>query len=349
MTPLLVSAIIPAYRRPELVKRALESARQQTYPGLEIIVVEDGSEFRFVERLIMKSFVSVIIPTHNRAAMVRRAVASVLRQTYPHLECIVVDDASTDDTAQIVAEFGDGRIRYLRHERNKGASAARNTGIAQATGELIAFLDDDDEWLPAKLEKQVPLLQQAPEQVGLVYCWLDYYRDETLVREWHPTLQGYVFDRVLDAQRLGNSSTLLVRREVVETVGGFDESLPRGNDGDFIRRVCRDYEVDYVPEVLVYVFVGHTGITASGKDRYQKGIKAQLAKLNKFQDELKALPEVKSSILLKLAHFYCKKGDLKRGRLYYLEAITISPSVLRKVYKQLLATFLGHKFYNTKW
>ena len=94
----------------------------------------------------MKELVSVVIPTHNRGDLLPRAIRSVLQQTYLNLQCIVVDDASTENTAQVVYQFEDDRLVYLFHESNRGASAARNTGIAHAKGKLIAFLDDDDEW-----------------------------------------------------------------------------------------------------------------------------------------------------------------------------------------------------------
>lgn len=106
--------------------------------------------------------VSVIIPTHNRQRLVSRAVRSVLNQTYEDLECIVVDDASSDGTPQVIQTIEDERLVYLRHDRNRGASGARNTGIRAAKSSLIAFLDDDDEWLPEKLVKQVPLLKALP-------------------------------------------------------------------------------------------------------------------------------------------------------------------------------------------
>lgn len=100
-------------------------------------------------------FVSIVIPTYNRARFLGRLVRSVLNQTYKNFEVIVADDASTDDTAEIIKTFKDDRIRYIRHESNAGAAAARNTGIKASRGEYVAFQDSDDEWLPEKLEKQM--------------------------------------------------------------------------------------------------------------------------------------------------------------------------------------------------
>ena len=117
--------------------------------------------------------VSVIIPTYNRAACLKLALASVLNQTYQNFEIIVVDDASTDGTADVVRGFADARITYVRHDVNRGkvgaGAAARNSGIARAQGTYIAFLDDDDEWLPEKLARQVAVLDRGPRSVGAIY------------------------------------------------------------------------------------------------------------------------------------------------------------------------------------
>lgn len=239
------------------------------------------------------SEVSVIIPTHNRQRLVSRAVRSVLNQTYKDLECIVVDDASSDGTPQVIQTIEDERLVYLRHDRNRGASGARNTGIRAAKSSLIAFLDDDDEWLPEKLVKQVSLLKALPEEYGMVYCWMDYLDNAGhIIQERHPTHRGNVFASVLVKQGIAGCPTLLVRRHVVDAVGGFDESLPRGNDGDFIRRICRVYKVDVVPEVLVRVHVAHgyERITSETDRGIRNHLLAQQAKLDKFPEELRAHP-----------------------------------------------------------
>src|SRR2546429_9117536 len=113
--------------------------------------------------------VSVIIPTYNRAEFLCSAITSVLNQTFHNFEIIVVDDASQDHTREVMNSLGDKRIRYIRHEKNKGVAATRNTGLVNAKGTYIAFLDDDDEWLPEKLQKQFNLLESCQNIVGVVY------------------------------------------------------------------------------------------------------------------------------------------------------------------------------------
>lgn len=274
--------------------------------------------------------VTVVIPTHNRSDLLPRAIRSVLGQTYKNLECIVVDDASNDSTEQVVREFEDNRLIYLRHETSLHASAARNSGIKKARGEFLAFLDDDDEWLPQKLEKQLGLITSSSEQVGLVYCWLDCYEEEQLVSQRHPKLRGNIFKHTLDRQPIGNSSTLLVRRAVIETVGGFDESLPRGNDGDFIRRICRDYEVDFVPKVLVKVYIGHKyeRITSVDEKGLRNAIKGHSVKLIKFKEQLEKYPKQAASIHATIAYYHALLGEWKNCFKHFQIALLLAPASL---------------------
>lgn len=284
--------------------------------------------------------VSVIIPTYNRSDLLSRALRSVLSQSHYRLECIVVDDASTDATRTVVEQFEDDRLVYLRHDTNRHVSAARNTGIARAKGNLVAFLDDDDEWLPTKLEKQVSLMQVSPAQVGMIYCWMDYYDDKgNVVREHHPQYRGCVFPYVLDRPRIGGCPTLLLRSAVIEAVGGFDESLPRGNDGDFIRRVCLQYQVDFVPEVLVKVHVGHGygRISLNDSRGIRNAINGHRIKLVKFKNELHRYPRQTANIHAQIAHHYTQLGQWQVGIREYWNAMRIYPfSTL--VYFRMLAS-----------
>lgn len=265
---------------------------------------------------------------------------SVLNQTYTCLECIVVDDASTDNTPAVVQGFDDPRLVYLRHESNRRASAARNTGIAQSQGALIAFLDDDDEWVSYKLEKQVPLLQSLPDDYGMVYSWMDYYdHSGQIIYEVHSTHHGYIFPLVLDRQRIGGCPTLVVRREIVEEVGGFDENLPRGNDGDFIRRVCLHYKVDHVPEVLVKVHVqhGHERISQMTERSIRHAIRGQSTKLEKFADVLPRYPKQTAAIHARLAYHYSQLDEWEQCLRHYWSAFKIYP-LSRALLRSLLRT-----------
>ena len=199
--------------------------------------------------------VSVIIPTYRRAHLVVRAVASVLRQTQGDLEVLVVDDSSPDDTAAVVRAIADTRVRYLRHDVNKGLPAVRNTGIRAARGRYIAFLDDDDEWREDKLEKQLKLL---PEY-DAVLCMG--------IADGYP-LRVHNGSRItLDDLRRGsfNPSSLLARAEVLRDVL-FDESLRQGEDWDAFIRIGQYYSIGWVPEpLLIYNEGGHDRMTNEKK------------------------------------------------------------------------------------
>lgn len=271
--------------------------------------------------------VSVIITTYNRANLVSRAIKSVLGQTYENLELVVVDDASTDDTHSVVNRFEDERLTYVRHDENRHLSAARNTGIEHADGDYVAFLDDDDEWRPQKLEKQISLFESVSDRVGLVYSWMDYCDGDTVVEKYQPSLSGDIFAEALSGQPIGSGSTLVVRSMVLKDIGGFDESLRRGIDGDFIRRVCRSYDVDFVPEALVKYHVGHEAdrITTIDPESTKDAIRANELKLRKFAAEFEDYPSAKGAVYARLGLRHCLLGGYRTGVSYHLKAVRQAP------------------------
>jgi glycosyltransferase involved in cell wall biosynthesis len=199
--------------------------------------------------------VSVVIPTYNRAALLPRAITSVLNQTLSDLECIVVDDGSTDQTMQVVAGFQDPRLRVVRLPGNGGYSRANNTGIRVARGELIAFLDSDDEWLPSKLERQVARLRECEDPLAAaVYCRCTI-RDGLTDRTWFGSrvvYEGDVFRYLLGGWHPPTPSLFLVERRSLLDVGGFSESLPRAQDYDLWLRLAEaSYRFVAMDEALV--------------------------------------------------------------------------------------------------
>lgn len=196
--------------------------------------------------------VSVIVPTFNYAHFLPAALDSVFAQTLPPREVVVVDDGSTDATPQVLARY-EGRIRAVRKE-NGGLAAARNSGAQMASGELLAFLDSDDLWLPPKLERQVALLASEP-QLGLVHCGAQEVDAEgRVLRERLDGMAGWVAREMLLFRRtvvLLAGSTILVPRRVFEAAGGFDARLPHSEDWDFCYRVALRHPIGFVNEPLV--------------------------------------------------------------------------------------------------
>jgi glycosyltransferase involved in cell wall biosynthesis len=197
--------------------------------------------------------VSVVIPTHNYANFVSEAIESALGQTLRPHEVIVVNDGSTDETPQVLAEFSEP-VRAV-HLQNRGVCAARNEGATLATGDLLAFLDADDIWLPTKLEKQAQRFLDDPE-IGLVHCGVQHVNlAGHAVRTLLDGMEGWVAIDLLLARRnviLGGGSGMMVSRAAFEVVGGFDTRLTHAEDWDLWYRLASRYKVGFVPEVLLH-------------------------------------------------------------------------------------------------
>lgn len=207
----------------------------------------------------MQDMVSVIVPTYNRGNVIGRAVKSILRQTWPHFEIIIVDDGSTDGTKAIVDELGDPRIRYILLEQNAGVAHARNVGIQEAKYEYIAFLDSDDEWLPKKLGLQMKRMLRCADEVGMVYCRMSGLSRDGKNRFTCPPkeyvkdiLEGDLFQPLLMQNVIG-TPTMLIRKECLVRTGGFKEALHCVEDWELILRIAKEWKIAFVDKVLVEV------------------------------------------------------------------------------------------------
>ncbi|OYR50333.1 glycosyltransferase family 2 protein [Halorubrum sp. Ea8] len=194
--------------------------------------------------------ISIVLPVYNQPSLLREALMSVQKQSLEDIEVVVVDDGSEAEISHIIDGFGKW-ARHIRHETNKGAAAARNTGIEHANGEFIAFLDADDVWEPTKLEKQLNVFENADDNVGLVYTGFVQYEIDGTEWERHPEAKGNIYIDELEHDRVHPTSTVMVRRDVFDEVGGFDTNLPSRQDYDLWIRITEHYEVDYVDEILV--------------------------------------------------------------------------------------------------
>jgi glycosyltransferase involved in cell wall biosynthesis len=203
----------------------------------------------------VQPLVSVIIPTFNRAAWLGEAIASVLAQTYQHLELLVVDDGSHDTTPEMMQAFGPA-LTYIQ-QAHAGVSAARNRGVAASRGALVAFLDSDDVWLPGKVAAQVALLQQQPHVHA---CYTDEiwirYGVRVNPKQIHRKHSGWLFEPSLPRCIISPSSIML-RRTLWDQLGGFDEQLPACEDYDLWLRLTLCTPVVLVPERLIVKRGGH--------------------------------------------------------------------------------------------
>ena len=225
--------------------------------------------------------VSVIVPTHNRVGLLAEAVHSVLAQTFADFEVIIVDDGSTDRTADRVAGIGDPRVQY-HYQVNAGPSRARNAGIALARGEFVAFLDDDDSWLPEKLERQMDVLTARPH-VDVVYCGFTFVgaEGEELAIDYHrPASRGSLYvDLMFENVITGSASAALLRKSCFTDVGLFDDALLAWEDQDLWRRLALAGKVFlYLDEKLVRIR-WHASNIQKDADRMSSAAMRYLAKL----------------------------------------------------------------------
>ncbi len=260
--------------------------------------------------------ISVIIPTYNRCDLLPRALESVLNQTYPADEIIVIDDGSTDETGKMIQQQFP-QVHYI-HQHNQGVSHARNAGIKQAGGDWIAFLDSDDEWLPDKLSCQCAALAENPE---LRVChseeiWIRHGRRVNPMNK-HQKSGGWIFQRCLPLCAMSPSS-ILIHRSVFEQTGLFDESLPACEDYDLWLQITARYPVLFIDQPLIKKYGGHADQLSSrfwGMDRFriralQKIIDSGLLSSQDRQAAIDMLTK-KSQIFI--------QGALKRNKLEQAE------------------------------
>jgi glycosyltransferase involved in cell wall biosynthesis len=199
--------------------------------------------------------ISVILPVHNRAGVLPRAIGSVLEQKLRDFELIVIDDGSTDDSARVADSFGDERIRMIRLDRNRGGNAARNAGIRAASAPLIAFLDSDDRYLPNKLARMTSEFDRRPELGLLIDSFVKVQppgsRHAEVMRRNRVIDDRELFRTALFTRRLWKATpAITVRRGVALKAGLFDETLPRLQDFDFLIRVSEFANCASTDEVL---------------------------------------------------------------------------------------------------
>jgi glycosyltransferase involved in cell wall biosynthesis len=252
-------------------------------------------------KIDIKPQVSVIIPTYNRAWVIKEAIDSVLAQDYAEFELIVVDDGSTDQTSDVLDTFGN--VIKVFSQKNKGVSAARNRGIAEASGNFIAFLDSDDLWHPQKLSSQIDFFNQTPDAL---ICQTEevWIRNGLRVnpKKRHKKPSGMIFKPSLKLC-LVSPSAVMIRRRLFDRVGGFDETLPACEDYDLWLRISCRFPIHLIDTPLIVKRGGHD-------DQLSKG-----AGLDKFR--IKAIKKIiKSGLLSEDQHRAAVKTLKKKCAIY---------------------------------
>jgi len=278
-----------------------------------------------IDRNKISPLVSIVIPAYNRANLLKRAIESTINQTYKNLEIIIVDDGSSDNTEQIVQEYRDLRIQYIRNSKNRGASVARNIGIKSSRGDFIALLDSDDEYLPKKIEKSLQVFKNSPKNLGVVSSnfWKREGEKKNIgVSKRTPFIYFGVF-----------------RKEVFEKIGFFDEELEIYEDLDFCTRLVCKFPSYFINEPLaIYHFT-------EGSRSFGSNIK-RLIEIKKLILERYAVDLKESKHRLALCEFarinyylgkdFLSTGQAKEARKYFLKAFFAYPVKI-----EYLAKFLG--------
>lgn len=288
--------------------------------------------------------VSVVIPTHNRVDLLPRTIESVLNQTYKDIELIVVSDGSTDGTDELMAKYANNScIKYINYKPAKGGNYARNLGFDAASGDYVSFLDDDDEWLPTKIEKQVALME-ADDEVGLVYTGINcIYVNENITYPFIPKLRGDLSKEILFQNCVGSTSSVMLRRSHCRACR-FDENLQARQDFDLWIKVLQGCKADVVSEPMVnyYNYRNQTQVSSStakyikATEYINKKYADLFAKLTPQEFKLKQFNDI-----MLLGNKAMRNNSPAEARKFYVQAMRtrLSPSSIAS----WVLSFFGYK------
>ena len=282
--------------------------------------------------------VSVIIPTFERPQKLKRALFSVINQTYTNLEIIVVNDAQEEGVKDIIRDFNDTRIKYFKNERKKGGNGARNTGILRSKGEYVAFLDDDDEWYPNKIQKQIESLSENNNNWNGIYCGFAEFNNGISKEKTNLKEGNILLDLLTGKNPVATRSTALFKAKIFDEVGLFDEDLIRHQDYEFLVRYFQKYKLAFVNEVLVKVN-GHNYPLAQksefAKEAYLKKIKKQILLFNKKNQK-----KIYAHQYFELALLFAREKNFSKT-FFYLKKSGSYCVLNYKLYIKLLLIVIG--------
>ena len=269
--------------------------------------------------------VSVVLPTYNRARLLSNAIQTVLNQSHSNLELIIVDDGSDDDTPQVVAGFGDPRVRYTAHSVNRGAAAACNTGIRLATGDYVAFQDSDDIWRQDKLTAQLGALRKSDVAVCVCSNRLLSTREVSEVIRADGEMSGDEVIKYLLGGSNVSMQTLVAETKVLREAGGFDESLEVSEDSELCMRLALRHNFVFVSRVLVDIHRQADSLSGNPL-RYADATERIIAK---HPDVFSRNNRGASSLMLRAAKYFGYADDYEKARRYAWKALKANPLNLK--------------------
>ena len=292
--------------------------------------------------------VSVVIPTCNRPNLLKRAIQSVLNQSFQDFEIIVIDDGLEKRADNIIKKIDDARVVCIQNEKNLGASVSRNIGIKQAVGKYITFLDDDDEFYPEKIKKQYQILETNFEKIDFVYCIVDVYSQQNgdfIYTQKHTFKEGIqsFFEEALSLKMAVATPSIFCKRNKVLEIGGFDESFPNAEDKDFFIRLSKTSRGFFMNQPLVKV-----NFSPDENDRLSGNLKNRILGrellLKKYEGDLFKRPKILAKHLFLLALLHQENKDFKKANELFFQGWKSNKSSI-KFPKQILKN-LYLRFFN---
>ena len=297
----------------------------------------------------MSQLVSVVIPTHNRAALLKEAVESALAQTHRELEIIVVDNGSTDNTREVIDGLAakDSRVQYHYQKNSGGPVAPRNKASVLAKGDYLAFLDSDDLWFPDKLRSQLAKFAESP-QTAMVYS--DFYmmnedgeRGANFFSVGQPH-RGRIFPHLL-VKNCVPTSTAMIKRDVYQEAGGMDERYLIAHDIDLYLKVAFEYPIDHCDQPLAQITMNASSLSGNRALIFEEIIEVT----KKWADQATVHPEIgRSKYKRILARYYFRagiyrwlEGDRPAAKIHLRQAVGQSPTNAIYFFSYLGAKTMG--------
>ena len=297
--------------------------------------------------------VSVIIPTYKRPKFLLRAINSVLTQLYENIELIIVDDNNEGDkyrieTENLMNQLKDSRIKYIKHDKNRNGAAARNTGISVSTGFFIAFLDDDDEFLPDKISNQVKKMEDLDDTWGACYTSYKKINKNNNVQYGFEKREGsLLLEALMRSLYIGSGSNLFFKRSVINKIGGFDESFHRNQDLEFLVRVLEKYKMAYVDTCSLVVHyeireVNHTYEQLMQIDEYY---------ISKFKDRIERLNEKERKKVYTMIALESFRNAIIHGKIFKgtRNIVKVNPIIFLKYFFYILNRKVTNRSYGFKF
>jgi len=288
--------------------------------------------------------ISVILPTFNRANFIKKAIDSVLVQDWEqgnNIELIIVDDFSTDNTEQIVSQYNDTRIKYIKNPKNMGGAKSRNIGVANSTGEYLSFIDSDVVWYKNKLSIQLEKLLESKTN-DIVYCLFRKQKGNKWIVLPNNIKDGHIFNELL-ADNIVDTPSVILKKDIFLNVGGFDESLPRFQDWDLFIRLSKKYNFSIIKEILYDSYTLINSISSNDEAR----LKALTTIFDKYKLEISNNKKIYHRYILKIINANLILNKTKNAKIFLdSHKISLDKRYLYKIIIQLCSILPKNTYKN---